>query len=147
MADTLTCNVELRESDAGPVLHGVILQEGRAAAGGRAELFAPGAVTWPAAGIAIRTEHRGRAEVQAVPERSPLGEIRISAPATPAIVQAVRAGKTGMSVEFYPVRETRTAGGVREIQLALVDAAALTDDPEYQQTAAELRSRRPRLWL
>ena len=147
--DKLTCNVEIREAEDGPRLHGTVLQEGRAAAGGRAEVFAPGSVAWPASGIAIRTEHRGRAEAHAIPERGPLGEIRISAPATDAIKAAVAAGKTAMSVEFVAVRESRTAAGVREIERALVDAAALTDDPEYQQATAEVRERRPKdeLWL
>ena len=70
------------------------------------------------------------------------GAIRISVPATPAIVEAVRRGRNAMSVEFHAVREHRTAGGVREIERALVDAAPLTDDPEYVQTAAEIRNRR-----
>ncbi len=148
MSERLTFVVECRSSEDGPMLHGVILQEGRAAAGGRAEVFAPGALVWPNDGIGILTEHRGAVEARAVPTREPNGEIRISTPATPAIVRAVDQGKQHMSVEFHAVWEHRTAAGVREIELALLDAAALTDKPEYEQTRAELRERQQvRVWL
>ena len=143
--DRLTVAIELRESESGPVLHGVILQEGRAGRQ-RRELFAPGSVSWPSEGIAIRTAHLGPTEATAIPTREPTGEIRISAPATPAIVAAVKAGRNRMSVEFAPLRETRTESGIREIERAFVDGAALTDRPEYQQTAAELRELAPRKW-
>ena len=140
-------DVEVRASGSGPMLHGVIVQEGRAATGGRAELFAPGALAWPADGIAIRGEHHGAELARAVPTREPTGEIRVATPATPPIFAAVSAGRRYMSVEFRALREIRTPAGVREIQSALVDAAALTDDPEYGQTRAEVRSREVRLWL
>ena len=130
------------------MLHGVILQEGRAAAGGRAELFAPGAVVWPSDGVAILPEHHAAVETRAVPERQANGEIRIAAPATPALFAAVQAGRRSMSVEFTALEEIRTAGGVREIRRAMVSAAALTDRPEYSQTSAELRERpEVRVWL
>ena len=146
---TTTCQIELRETEGRkPRLQGVIVQEGRAAAGGRAELFVPGSITWPESGIAIRTEHRGSEEVRAVPVRDPNGEIRISAVATPAIVAAVADGKNRMSVEFYALQEHRTAAGVREVLRALVDGAAMTSSPEYEQASAEIRSiRRRRVWL
>ena len=145
--DTLTIPVELRDADSGaPTLHGVILTEGRAGRR-RRELFAPGAVTWPPEGIAIRTAHLGPSEVTAIPTREPTGEIRIAVPATPAIVEAVKSGRNRMSVEFAPLRETRTESGIREILRAYCDGAALTDSPEYQQTAAELRdAAHPRRW-
>ena len=43
MAETVqyVVPVELREADDGPMLRGVVLQEGRAARGGRAEVFTP----------------------------------------------------------------------------------------------------------
>ena len=146
--NVLTFGVECRASEDGPMLHGVILQEGRAATGGRAEVFAPGSVVWPSDGIGVLTEHHGAVETRAVPERQPSGEIRIAAKATPALFAAVKAGRTAMSVEFAALDEVRTAGGVREIRRAMVSAAALTDDPEYGQTRAEVRKRRgPRVWL
>ena len=144
----LVVPVECRASDSGPRLHGVILTEGRAARGGRAELFIPGAVVWPADGIGVQTEHHGTVETRGVPTREGT-EIRISAPATPAIFDAVKNGRKWLSVEFTPLAETRTAGGVREIERAFVDRAALTDSPEYAQTRAEVRKaqRRRRVWL
>ena len=50
--------VEIRAE--GEHLHGQILQEGRAATAGRAELFAPGSITWPADGVRILDKHHGR---------------------------------------------------------------------------------------
>ena len=134
--DILTIPVEVRASEDGPMLRGVILTEGRAASGGRAELFAPGSVVWPSDGIGILTEHRAT------------GEIRVEARATDAIRRAVDvAGRRYMSVEFHAQEERTTAGGVREVLRAMVDAAALVCSPEYDVTSAEIRrSRGPRLW-
>ena len=102
------------------MLHGVILQEGRASAGGRAELFAPQSVVWPSDGVAILPEHHGAVETRAVPTREPDGTIRIAARTMPAIFAAVQAGRRSMSVEFTALDEIRTAGGVREIRRAMV---------------------------
>jgi hypothetical protein len=139
---TVPFPIEVRESDGGPMLSGVIIQEGRAAAAGRAELFAPGAIVWPQNGIGILTEHHGRAHAYVTPARDALGNITVSAPAPPAVVEAFEAGKRHMSIEFMPLREVRTAAGIREIQRALVDAATLTANPEYAQARAEVRERR-----
>ena len=145
--DRLTFGVECRASDSGPQLHATILEEGRAAVGGRAEVFAPGSLEWPTAGIVVRAAHYGAAETRAVPVRTG-NTISLTAPATPAIFAAVAAGKRFASVEFHPLREVRTVAGIREIQSALLTAAALTDDPEYGQTAAEVRTRKAvRVWL
>ena len=46
-----------------------------------------------------------------------------------------------MSVEFRSVEERTTAGGVRELLRAVVDAAALVSSPEYDTTTAEVRKR------
>jgi len=144
--DRLYGACELRDTASGQQLHGVILEEGRAAAGGRAEVFAPGAVSWPSTGIAIRTEHRGVEVARAVPERDGT-TIRIAAPATPEIRAAFAEGKRQMSVEFYSLVERLTPGGVREIRRALVDAAALTTSGEYEQAQAEIRSRAIRRYM
>ena len=139
--------VELRGDDA-PKLHGVIIAEGRAAAGGRAEVFAPGSVVWPKGGIGISTQHLTPPVARGVPERDAAsGEIRIAVDATPEIRAAVAAGKRHMSVEFYPLAEKRTRAGVREIRRALVDQAALVSEAEYEQATAEIRAKRPRRWL
>ena len=139
-AEVTTAALEIRESDRGPRLSGTILQEGRAATAGRAEVFAPGSLTWDASGIAIKTEHRGADVGRAVPSRHPDGVVQISTPATPEIRAAFDAGKKWLSVEFHALSETRTAGGVREIARAFVEAAAMVADPEYQQAVAEVRS-------
>ena len=147
MTDRLTIPVECRSSASGPMLHGLILTEGRAARGGRAELFTVGSACWPEGGVDVLLEHHGQPAGRAIPTREG-AEIRISAPATPAIFSAVQAGQRFMSVEFHAVAETRTIGGVREIERALLTGACLTDDPEYHQTSAEVRTAKgPRLWL
>ena len=145
----IVTNVEIRESSKGVKrVYGVLVQEGRAARGGRAEVFAPQSIMWPDGGIRLLGEHRGASVGSAHPARHPNGEIRISTPATRGMIEAIEAGKTGLSVEFQALKETRTAGGVREIERALVDAAAFVRRPEYEQGRAEIRSksRRNILW-
>ena len=139
-------DVEIRETDGRPRLTGVIMTEGTAARGGLAEVFEPGSIAWPEEGIDILVKHYGRPEARAIPVREAGGAIRVSAPATPSMVDAVRAGKDKLSIEFHAVAEVRTAGGVRAIQRALVTGATLTNNPEYE-TAVEVRERRPTLWL
>ena len=143
--------VEVREAERPgyePTLRGTMLTEGRAASGGRREVFAPGSVEWPSEGVAVRTEHRGEAETRAQVIRQRDGRLTITGRATEAIQAAVAAGRRFMSVEFLAREERTTSGGVREILRAFVDAAALTARPEYDTTAAEVRSRgRRRIWL
>ena len=143
--------VEVREADTPgyePTLRGVMLQEGRAASGGRREVFTPGSVSWPHDGVEVLTEHRGQSEVRGQVVRERDGRLRITARATEGIREAVKAGKRFMSVEFQAVEERTTQGGVREILKALVSAAALVVSPEYDVTTAEVRKREPRrLWL
>ena len=140
--------VELREAEGQRRLHGCLIQEGRIASQ-RKELLAPGACQWPAEGVDILTEHRGRSEARTLPTRQPDGSIVIDAAASPGMIAAVESGKRFMSVEMVVWAETRNAADIREIQGALITAAALTNIPEYQQTSAELRdrSRRRRVWL
>ena len=144
--EKLTCRVEIRESTDGPMLRGTVLQEGRAAQGGRAESFAPLSVLWPPEGLKILSEHRGAELARAVPIRAADGSLNISTPATTAILDAFATRKF-FSVEFHSISEVRTKGGVREITRALVEAAALCANPEYQQARAEVRSTRRRVWL
>ena len=139
--------VELREATEGPMLRGTVLQEGRASAGGRAEVFAPLSVVWPSDGIKILGEHLGSELGRAVPTRDPDGSLRIETRATPEILSAYETRRY-FSVEFHALREVRTAGGIREIQRAIVDAAALVASPEYPNVKAEVRARgRRRVWL
>lgn len=146
--DSERLNVECRvaASATGPTLHVVALTEGRAARGGLAELFVRGACIWPEAGIGVVLEHRGAAVTTAVPTRTDAGEIRIAAPATPEVFAAVAGGRNRASVEFKALAEVRTAGGVREIMSALIEAVCLTDNPEYAQTSAEVRTKRRFRW-
>lgn len=137
---------EIREE--GGELHGVILQEGRAASAGRSEVFAPGSVSWPADGVGILAEHLGPVEARAFPHRDRLGRIMVRARASAALRDAIAGGKRYMSIEFRSLEERTTKAGVREILRAYVDAAALVKNPEYDSTVAELRSqRRLPLWL
>ena len=144
--ETLNCPVEVRESATGPMLHGVLIQEGRAASV-RSEVFAPLSLVWSSDGVAIRAEHRGVEVARAIPTREANGEIRIAASASAAIVAAFNKGRRFLSIEFHAVQETRSAAGVREIQQAFVPGAALVSDPEYKQARAEVRARRWRVWL
>ena len=110
--ETLHCPVEVRESASGPMLHGVLIQEGRAASV-RAEVFAPLSLVWASTGIAIRAKHLGVEDSRAVPTREANGEIRIAAPASPAIVAAFNEGRKFLSIEFHALQETRSkASGV-----------------------------------
>ena len=138
--------VEVREASDGPMLSGTVLQEGRAAQGGRAEVFAPLSVVWPSDGIALLAEHHGSELARAVPTRDADGSLRIETPATAAILAAYETRRY-FSVEFHAIQEVRTAGGVREIQRALVDAAALVASPEYPNVKAEVRTSARRVWL
>ena len=131
--------VELRSADDGERLHGVMIQEGRAASGGRAEVFAPGSVEWPSDGVGILLGHREAPEVRAAASRQSDGRITVEAEATPAIREAVQAGKRWLSIEFHALAERTVASGVREVLQAFVPRAALVADPEYDVTGAELR--------
>ena len=67
--ETRTVEVECRSSAQGPMLRATIVTEGRAASGGRSELFAPGSLLWPPDGISIRAVHRGPELAKAIPMR------------------------------------------------------------------------------
>lgn len=148
MADRLVAELEIRASDSGPRIRATLIQEGRASTGSRRELFTPGAAQWAAEGVELRTEHLGKAETRTVPTRETDGRIVIDAPATPALFAAVHAGKRFASVEFFALEERTTPTGIREVQRALVTGATVTDRPEYDSTAAEIRERpEARVWL
>ena len=146
--EVFSSEIEIREAADGGRLIGVLLQEGRAASV-RAEIFAPLAAVWGQDGVAIRTSHGGREVTRAIPVRSPTGEIRTSAIATPEIRAAYAAGRRFLSIEMQALAETRTRANIREIQKACIGAAALVQSPEYTQARAEIRQRasRRRPWL
>ena len=129
-------------------LHGVLIQEGRQASGGRRESFAPGSIEW-AGGVDILTEHLGKPETRVTPERKADGQITFAAPLTPALREAWDAGKRYMSVEFHALEERTVASGAREVLRALVLAGAMVNKPEYDTAVAELRGesrKRRRRW-
>ena len=138
--------VELREAKDGPMLRGVLIQEGRAASV-RPEVFAPGSLVWASDGVAIRAKHLGAEDSRAIPTREANGEIRIAAPATAALVAAFNEGRRHLSIEFHALQETRSKAGVREIQQAFLPGVALVESPEYVQARAEVRSKQRRVWL
>ena len=144
--ETLNCPVEVRESETGPMLHGVLIQEGRAASV-RLEVFAPLSLVWSATGIALRAAHLAGEDSRAVPTREPNGEIRIAAPASAALVAAFNEGRKFLSIEFYSLKETKSAAGLREILSAFLPGAALVESPEYVQARVEVRSKQRRVWL
>ena len=144
--ETLNCSVEVRESASGPTLHGVLIQEGRAASV-RPEVFAPGSLVWASDGVAIRAKHLGAEDSRAIPTRESNGEIRIAAPASATLVAAFNEGRRFLSIEFHALQETRSKAGVREIQQAFLPGVALVSDPEYTQATAEVRSKQRRVWL
>ena len=150
----IRCRLELREdvSRQSPGrLSGVLIQTGRVASD-RREVFTPGSVRWPANGVRLLAEHRGRmvGRFQPVEDGS---EIRIDYALPDSalgreVATEVRAGrKAGLSVEFFATEE-RSVQGVREVRGALVDAAAVVESPAYEQARAEIRSKgRRRVWL
>ena len=148
--ETLHCSVEIREADNGPHdSSAVLIQEGKMRPAVRAEVFAPLSLVWASDGVAIRAEHLGALKIpRAIPTREANGEIRIAAPASPAIVAAFNEGRKFLSIEFHAVQETRSSAGVREIQSAFLPGVALVESPEYVQAKAEVRATpRRRVWL
>ena len=140
--------LEIRESDDGAHLNGIIVQEGRAGTA-RKELFTPGSLVWPAEGIPIRDTHLKGEVGRAVPTRHPGGEIRIRLKATPEIRSAYESGKKFLSAEMFVMHESRAAGNIREIESAMLAGAAMVSSPEYKQATAEIRTKPKRLskWL
>ena len=147
----IRCAVEIREAADSPGrLTGTILETGRVASD-RREVFVPGSVQFPANGIRLLAEHRGRQIMRVEPVITG-SEIRIDAalPDTSLgreVASEIRSGrKRGLSVEFFPTSEA-TVSGVREVRGALIDAAAVVVDGAYSQARVEVRERRRRRWL
>ena len=152
MTNEIRCKIEIRAAADSPGrVVGTILELGRIASD-RAEVFTPNSVQWPAAGLRLLSEHRGR-EVMKVMPTVEGSEIRIDAPLPDtslarSLAAEIRSGKKrGLSVEFYPSDEADVAG-VREIRGALIDAVAAVANPAYEQARLEIRNRgRRRIWL
>ena len=145
--------IECREATGSPGrLVGIILPVGRVA-GDRPEIFIGSGVTIPSGGLALLPEHRSSTIVMKFdPIRGDDGELRVDhllpdTPAGVALAASVRSGKTpGLSVEFHALDEARVSG-VREVRHSLVTAVAVVPSGSYDQSHAEVRSTRRRVWL
>ena len=158
MNDEIRCAVELRadETRQGPGrLVGRIVRYGERAID-RAELFEPGALSWPADGVILNRQHVRNLPIMRVVPIERDGELRIdqTLPDTLAGRDAateIRAGlMRGLSVSFQAKRQA-FAGGVRRIQSAALTAVGLVDSPSYD-APVEVRARRNggrrrRAWL
>ena len=147
--------VEVRAATGSPGrVVGIIVPAGRVA-GDRRELFVGEGITTPADGIRLVPEHRSSKTIMVFdPVRSADGTLRIDhlLPDTPEGREAARVIRDGsksfLSAEFHSLSDA-VISGVREIRESLVIAAALVNDGAYNQTRAEVRSRRKRSrsWL
>ena len=166
--DTIRCELRHEDSTDGPGrLVGVLMRYGDTGLRG-AERFNPGSLRWPDNGIRVDLDHASspaRGSVQAPLLRTvPIvdgDEIRIDAdlPDTTAardlavLMRTTQPMYTGLSVEFRSRKEHRQAG-VRVIDDALLEGAALTSEPAYKDTSVEVRDEdesekkpRRRFWL
>lgn len=151
MTREIRCALELRASETSPGrLVGTLLEYGRVA-GDRREVFTPNSVRWPANGVRLLAEHRGRMVTRVAPvlEGSEL-RLDVALPDTALgreVAGEIRAGrKRGLSVEFFATEEAQVSG-VREVRSALVDAVAVVPSPAYDQARVEVRQKRRRVWL
>ena len=110
----------------------------------RKEVFARGALTWPATGILINAQHDRKSPiVRALPYLEG-DQVKIDAalPNTTAgrdAAENLRQGVyTGLSVEFASRAEGRR-GPLREIRSALLGGAALVDTASYRGSTVEVR--------
>ena len=155
--DEIRCEIEIRADDASPGrLVGRLMRYGDVGQKGR-EVFAPGALHWPANGIRIDEQHasslaRGAVQppiVRAMPFAAG-DEVRIDValPDTQrgrdlaTLMRMDPPVYTGLSVEFRATQEHR-AGGQRVIDSALLMGAGLTDNPSYHDTPVEVREDAP----
>ena len=122
----------------------------------RAEMFAQGALHWPAEGVLLREQHNRQAPIMRfMPSDLEGGAgvgVDIPLPDTQrgrdAAVSVRNGTLRGLSVEFLSERETQRAG-VRVIQRAALVGAGLVDSPSYAGARVEARAKgkRRRLWL
>ena len=152
MKREVRCRIELRAAvDSPGRIVGTLLELGRVASD-RREVFTPGSVAWPANGVRLLAEHRGRQIMRFQPSIEG-AEIRINEKLPDSalareLAAEIRAGsKSGLSIEFVSTNEAVVAG-VREVRAALVDAAAVVATPAYDQARVEVRQRQGRrFWL
>ena len=150
----LRCTLEFRADETrespGHLTGVLVTYEKRART--RPEMFARGALEWPAEGIILNRQHnRGQPIVRFVPEL--VGdEVRIDMmlPDTTAGRDAATEVRnrtlSGLSVEFGALRESRR-GGLRIIERAELRAAGLVDSADYGNLVEVRSQHRRRLWL
>ena len=116
-------------------------------AGDRAEVFAPGSISWPTNGVALQARHYGPPIMRFEPKLDGTSlMIDADLPDTPEardLAAEIRSGnRAELSIHFHPAEE-ETKSGVREISAALVTAVAAVKSGAYgAQTAVEVRERR-----
>ena len=144
----LRCSIEVREDaemQSPGRLVGTLLTYGQQAHD-RAEVFAPGSLSWPADGVVLTRQHqRGQPITRVVPEvRGDQVVVDQPLPDTQAgrdAAREIRGGLfRGLSVEFRAVLQDYQ-GGVRRIRRAVLRGAGLVDSPSYQGSRVEVRSR------
>ena len=153
--DEFRCAVELRADEllqSPGRLFGVLLTYNERAST-RSETFSSGSLSWPEDGIVLRRQHQRGAPIMRVTPELRGNQVVLDAqlPDTAAGRDAaaeVRGGLfRGLSVEFSATSQ-RFAGGVRQIQAALLKGAGLVDSPDYVGSRVEVRGRKGRrLWL
>ena len=145
--------LECRDATGSPGrLVGVVLPVGRVA-GDRPEIFIGSGVTIPSGGLALLPEHRSSTIVMHFdPIRGADGTLTIDhplpdSPEGRAMAASVRSGRTpGLSVEFHSL-DSKHVQGVREVRHSLITAVATVPNQSYNQSRAEVRSKRRRFWL
>lgn len=145
----IRARVEIRADDSrtspGRIV-GTLIEQGRVASD-RREVFAPGALRWPANGMRLLDKHHG-AQVMRFQPVEDGAALRIDAPLPDTeigrrVAAEIRSGaRADLSIEFFASEESQVAG-VREIRSALVDAVALAESGTgvYSQARAEVRAK------
>ena len=150
----IRCAIELRDETDGPRIVGTLLTYGERA-GDRAEVFAPGSLTFAAGGLVLNRQHERRNPIMRfTPElRGDALVIDAKLPPTSAgrdAAQEIRDGLLrGLSIEFNSNRE-ENRGGVRTILAGVLQGAGLVDSPSYHGSRVDVRakSKTPRrFWL
>ena len=146
LSDLIHCEIRFTEDESrqspGRLTGTLLTYETRA--NDRPELFAYGALTWPDTGIIINEQHNRQAPILRTVPFVQGNAVMVDAelPNTTRGRDAatnVREGVlTGLSVEFYAMREGRR-DGMREIRQATVRSAGLVDSPSYSDSVVAVR--------
>ena len=153
----IRCRVELLEDverRSPGRLVGTLLTYGEKSSD-RAEVFAPGSLSWSPQGVVLRRQHdRSQPILRFIPEllddKLVIDAILDDTLVGRSTATEIRSGLfTGLSVEFRASKE-RQREGLREIVSAELVGAGLVDSPSYANSHVDLRHkglRRRRVWL